>query len=317
MANAKPKANTAPVLGQRALGRHAYPISILGLGGRRLAHAPQAEAIRVVHEAVDHGVTLVETAAEYGDGRAERWLGLALAGGRRDRVTLAVQCCAPRRDYKTAMLQLDASLARLKTERIDLWLINEVIYDNDPDWIYAHGALDAAMEAREQGKVRFIGFSGHKAPHIHLKLLARGFAWDAVSIPMNPLDANFRSFERQVLPELVHRGIGVLATRPYASGAIPGSGVVKADEALRYALSLPVTTVITGAESRVVLRKSLRLATHFKPFHAGEMDELRHRARAVAGDGRFVRYKTTLEFDGPAGLAAHGYLRSRTPAKSR
>ena len=298
-----------PALEQRPLGRTGRPTSILALGTARLAHAGQRETMRVVRDAIDHGVNVIETGFEYGEGRTERWLGLALKDGYRERVTLVWQCCAHRRDYKTAMQQVDESLSRLKTDVLDVWSFHEVVYDNDPDWLYDHGGLDAAQEAREQGKTRWIAFGGHKAPHVHVKLLQRGFAWDAVAMPLNPLDATFRSFERQVLPEAVRRGIAVMATKPLAGGAIAGCRVMKPEEALRYCFSLPVSTVICGMETQAVLKKNLRLALNFRPYHAGEMDALRQKARAVAGDGRFERYKTTQEFDGLPGRIAHGYVK--------
>jgi len=298
-----------PTLENRALGHTGRGTSILALGTSRLANGGQREAMRVVREAIDHGVNVIETGWEYGEGRTERWLGLALKDGYRERVTLVWQCCAHLRDYKTAMQQVDESLGRLKTDRFDLWSFHEMIYDNDPDWLYDHGGLDAAQEAREQGKTRWISFGGHKSPHIHLKVLQRGFAWDVVQMPLNPMDATYRSFEKQVLPEVVRRGIAVMATKPIAGGALATAKAVKPDEALRYCFSLPVSTVICGMESVAVLRKNLKLAANFKPFHAGEMDALRQRAKLVAGDGRFERYKTTQDFDGLPGRVAHGFAK--------
>ena len=265
--------------------------------------------MRVVRDAIDHGVNVIETGWEYGEGRTERWLGLALKDGYREKVLLVWQCCAHLRDYKTAMQQVDESLSRLKTDVCDLWSFHEMIYDNDPDWLYDHGGLDAAQEAREQGKTRWIGFGGHKSPHIHVKVLQKGYAWDVVTMPLNPMDATFRSFERQVLPEAVRRGVAVMGTKPIAGGAIAGSRVVRPEEALRYCFSLPVSAVICGMETQAVLKRNLRLALHFKPYHAGEMDALRQKARGVAGDGRFERYKTTQDFDGLPGRVAHGYAK--------
>jgi uncharacterized protein len=291
----------------RTLGRAGGSLSILGLGTRRLAAAGQQRTIRTVREAVDRGVTVLEVAPEYADGRAERWIGLALRDGYRERVQLLWQCCAHLRDYKTAMLQLEETLRLLRTDRVDLWSFHEVIYDNDPDWIYEHGGLDAAQEAVEQGKARWVAFHGEKSPHIALKLLARGFAWDAVLMPLNPFDASFRSFEKQVLPEVIRRGAAVIGTKPLAGGAIPGCKVVKVEEAYRYAWSLPVSSVLAGVDSPEALKRTLKLAHGFKPFHAGEMDAVRQKARIAAGDGRFERYKTTQDFDGAPGLAVHGF----------
>ncbi|MBX9928323.1 MAG: aldo/keto reductase [Gemmatimonadaceae bacterium] len=303
-----PSTADLPPIERRPLGRTGATLSVLALGTRRLHELGQKEAIRLVREAIDKGVTAIEHAWEYGEGRTERWLGQALADGYREKVTLMGGCSAHLRDYKTAMAQLEETLVRLGTDRLDLWSFQEVIYDNDPDWIYDHGGLDAMQEAREQGKVRWIGFGGHKSPHIHLKLLARGFAWDAVQMPLNPLDASFRSFEKQVLPEVIKRGGGVIGTRPCASGAMLGVKSVKPEDALRYACSLPVGTVISGMDSAAVLRKNVKLAASLKPFHAGEMDAMRQKARVAAGDGRYERYKTTQEFDGVLGRIAHGFL---------
>jgi predicted aldo/keto reductase-like oxidoreductase len=294
-------------LEQRPLARQGPNSSILALGTRRLAGAGQRNALRIVREAIDHGVTLIETGHEYGDGRVERWLGLALRDGYRERVSLLWQCCAHLRDYKTSMQQFDESLRRLRTSSVEIWSFADVIYDNDPEWLYDHGGLDAAQEAREQGRARLIAFGGHKSPHIHLKLLSRGFAWDAVGMPLNPLDATFRSFERQVLPEAIRRGAAVLGCKPTAGGAIARSRTIKPGDALRYCFSLPASTIISGMDSMAILRKNIRLAAQFKPFHAGEMDALRQKARQIAGDGRFERYKTTLEFDSLPGQAAHGF----------
>ena len=299
---------------QRPLGRTGQLVSILGVGGSHLARAGQKDAIRIVREAIDQGVTFMDNAWEYGEGRSERWMGLALKEGYRERVTLMSKCCAHRRDYKTAMRQLEESLTRLRTDRIDLWQFHEIIYDNDVEWLFDHGGLDAALEAREQGKIRWIGFTGHKSPHIHLRLLARDVRWDTVQMPLNPLDASFRSFERQVLPEAVRRGIGVIGMKPLAGGAIAECKVITPEEALRYCFSLPVSTVVSGMDSIRTLRKNLRLAENFKSYHAGDMDALRQRARPVAGDGRYERYKTTQEFDGKYGLDAHGFSEAARPS---
>ncbi len=294
-------------LEQRPLGRGVLRTSILALGTGRLARAGQRMAINIVREAIDRGITAINVGHDYGGGQMERWLGLALRNGYRERVTLIWQCCAPMRDYKTSMYQFDESLRRIGTPAVDVWCFSDVIYDNDPDWIYDHGGLDAAEEAREQGRARLIAFGGHKSPHIHLKLLARGFVWDAVAMPLNPLDASFRSFERQVLPEVIRRGATVIGRKPLAGGALPRVRAMRAEEALRYSFSLPASTVVCGMESQAVLRKNIRAAAAFEPFHAGEMDAVRQKVRKVAGDGRHERYKTTLEYDGANGLAAHGY----------
>jgi len=294
-------------LEQRTLGRTGGAMTILGLGTRRLAAAGQQATIRVVREAIDAGVNVLEVSPAFADGRAERWIGLALRDGYRERVQLIWQCGAYLRDYKTSMAQFEATLGHLRTDHLEMWSFHEVIYDNDPDWIYEHGGLDAAQEARDQRRVRWIGFHGEKSPHIALKLLQRGFAWDAVLMPLNPFDASFRSFEKQVLPEVIRRGGAVIGTKALAGGAIPAGKVVKVDDAFRYVWSLPVSSVLVGCDSRPILKKTLKAAADFQLFHAGEMDAMRQKARATAGDGRCERYKTTQDFDGAPGRIAHGF----------
>ena len=296
-----------PPLEHRALGRTGAATSILALGTRRLAAAGQQATIRVIRAAIDQGVNVLEISPGFADGRAERWVGMALRDGYRERVKLIWQCAAYQRDYKASMVQLESTLSQLKTDRVELWSFHQVIYDNDPDWMYDHGGLDAAQEARDQGKTRWIAFHAEKAPHIALKLIARGFAWDAALIPLNPFDGSFRSFEKQVLPEVIRRGGAVIGTKPLAGGAVAGSKVVKPDDAFRYVWSLPVSCVLVGCDASPVLKKTLKLAANFKPFHAGEMDAVRQKSRALAGDGRFERYKTTQAFDSSAGRAAHGF----------
>lgn len=298
---------TPPPIELRSIDRAGGATTILGLSTRRLAQAGQQATVRVIREAIDAGVNVLEISPEFAEGRAERWVALALKDGYRARVQLVWQCAAYLRDYKTSMAQLERTLAALKTDRVDCWSFHQVIYDNDPDWMYDHGGLDAAQEARDQGRARWIGFHGEKSPHIALKLLGRGFNWDVALMPLNPFDGSFRSFEKQVLPEVIKRGGAVIGTKVLAGGAVAGSKVVKVDDAFRYVWSLPVSTVLVGCDSIPVLKKTLKLATTYKPFHAGEMDAVRQKARALAGDGRFERYKTTQEFDATGGLVAHGY----------
>ena len=290
----------------RTFGRSGAT-TILGLGTRRLAEAGQQATIRVIREAIDAGVNVLEISPGFADGRAEKWVALALKDGYRQKVNLIWQCAAYLRDYKHSMAQLESTLAALKTDRVEVFSFHQMIYDNDPDWLYDHGGLDAAQEAREQGRTRWIGFHGEKSPHIAIKLLARGFAWDVALMPLNPFDASFRSFEKQVLPEVIRRGGSVIGTKVLAGGAVQGSKVVKVDDAFRYVWSLPVSSVLVGCDSSPMLKKTLKAATTYEAFHAGEMDAVRAKARPMAGDGRFERYKTTLEHDAAAGLAVHGY----------
>ncbi len=295
-----------PSLELRSLGRSGAT-TILGLGTRRLADAGQQATIRVIREAIDAGVNVLEISPGFAEGRAERWVALALKDGYREKVNLVWQCAAYLRDYKTSMAQLEATLAALRTDRVEVFAFHQVNYDNDPDWMSDHGGLDAAQEARDQGRARWIGFHAEKSPHIALKLLARGFAWDVAMMPLNPFDASFRSFERQVLPEVIKRGGSVIGTKALAGGAVNGSKVVKVDDAFRYAWSLPVSSVLVGCDSAAIFKKTLKAAQAYKPFHAGEMDAVRAKARAMAGDGRFERYKTTQDFEMPAAMAVHGF----------
>lgn len=295
-----------PAIELRTFGRTGAT-TILGLGTRRLAEAGQQATIRVIREAIDAGVNVLEISPGFADGRAEKWIAMALKDGYRQKVNLIWQCAAYLRDYKHSMAQLESTLAALKTDRVEVFSFHQMIYDNDPDWLYDHGGLDAAQEARDQGRARWIGFHGEKSPHIALKLLARGFAWDVALMPLNPFDASFRSFEKQVLPEVIRRGGSVIGTKVLGGGSVQGSKVVKVDDAFRYVWSLPVSTVLVGCDSSPILKKTLKAATSYAPFHAGEMDAVRAKARPMAGDGRFERYKTTLEQDSAAGLAVHGY----------
>jgi len=296
-----------PPLERRRIGRQGGATTILGLGTRRLAEHGQQATIRVIREAIDAGVGVIELSPGFADGQAEKWVAMALKDGYREKVQLVWQCAAYLRDYKTSMAQLEATLALLKTDRVDVFSFHQVHYDNDPDWMYDHGGLDAAQEAQEQGRTRWIGFHAEKSPHIALKLMARGHAWDVALMPLNPFDGSFRSFEKQVLPEVIRRGGAVMGTKPLAGGAIPGCKVVKVEDTFRYVWSLPVSCVLVGCEDSATLKKTVKLATTYKPFHAGEMDAVRQKARATAGDGRFERYKTTQDFDSAAGRAVHGF----------
>jgi uncharacterized protein len=200
-------------------------------------------------------------------------------------------------------------LRRLKTDHLDIWQIHEVVYYNDPDLIFAPGGVaEALLLAKQQGKVRFIGFTGHKDPAIHLRMLAQDFPFDTVQMPLNCFDATFRSFETQVLPEVNRRGIAALGMKSLGgSGEMVTSGMITPEEGLRYAMSLPVATTISGMESLAVLGQNLEIARKFIPMEADEMDALRERCRAFAADGRYERFKTTKFYDGDLGRQQHGY----------
>ncbi|MDB5310911.1 MAG: Ferredoxin [Gemmataceae bacterium] len=294
---------------RRPLGKTGETVSALGLGGYHIGKAPSREAAaRILHAAIDAGVTFLDNAWEYNGGRSEEWMGAAIKG-RRDKVFLMTKVCTHGRDKTVAMRQLEESLKRLGTDHLDLWQIHEVIYENDPDLHFAKGGVVEALdEAKKAGKVRFVGFTGHKHPAVHLKMLAHDYPFDAVQMPLNCFDSTYRSFEKQVLPEVTRRGMAALGMKSLGGDAQPVlHGAVTAEEAIRYAMSLPVAVTITGVDSLEVLRQNLAVARDFKPMAPGEMDALRKRCAAVAADGRLELYKSTKMYDGDVGREQHGY----------
>jgi aryl-alcohol dehydrogenase-like predicted oxidoreductase len=295
----------------RILGRTDAEVPIMGLGGYHLGTiASKREAVRIVQAAVEGGITFLDNAWEYHDGESETLMGKALAeGGLRDEVFLMTKCCTHGRGKEAAFRQLHQSLRRLRTDHLDLWQIHEVVYENDPERHFAKdGAVEALAEAKRQGKVRFVGFTGHKSPHLHLKMLKYGFPFDTCQLPLNCFDAAFRSFEREVLPELLVRGIAPIGMKPICGEGIPArKRAVKATDALRYAMSLPVATTITGIDSMTVLRQNLGVARGFKPLSEAEMETLRRQSAPLAADGRFELYKTTAKHEGPVGRKEHGF----------
>jgi len=290
----------------RNLGRHNVQISALGFGGHHLGDAPEATAIRMVREAIDGGITFFDNCWEYHRGKTEDWMGKGLKGIR-DRVFLMTKVRTHGRDKDLAMRMLDESLRRLQTDHLDLWQIHGVAFDNDPDLFAPKGgAAEALDQAKKQGKVRFVGFTGHKDPGIHLKMLKTGYPFDAVQMPLNAFDASFHSFEQIVLPELNRRGIAPLGMKPLnGHGDAIKFGALSAEEALRYAMSLPVTTTITGIDKPEALQQNLRIAQGFTPMTSQEMQALRERVRQYATDGRFELYKLSLKFDNPEARLAH------------
>jgi aryl-alcohol dehydrogenase-like predicted oxidoreductase len=294
---------------RRPLGRTGAEVSILGVGGHHLGDFKTVEeAIRMVHEAVDAGITFFDNCWEYWNGRAEDWLGRGLKG-RRQNVFLMTKVCTHGRSANLALKMLDESLRRLQTDHLDLWQVHGVCFDNDPELAYAKGGvLEALDRAKKEGKVRFVGFTGHKDPGIHLDMIRRGYPFDAVQMPLNCLDATFRSFEKHVLPELSKRGIAALGMKPMGGTATAVKvGLVKGEEMLRYAMSLPVATTISGMDSLEVLHQNLRVASDFKPMSAEEMQTLRERCATQAADGRHEVYKLSLKFDNPQSRWPHGF----------
>jgi aryl-alcohol dehydrogenase-like predicted oxidoreductase len=288
-------------------------VSAIGLGGSHLGQVrDEALALRIVHEAVDAGVTFMDNAWEYHQGRSEELMGRALRG-RRDRMFLMTKVCTHGRDAAVAMAQLEESLRRLGTDHVDLWQVHEVAYENDPERHYAPGGvLEALDRAKREGKARFVGFTGHKDPSLHLAMLERGYAFDAAQMPLNCFDASFRSFEQRVLPELARRGVAAVGMKSLGGNArMVRERAVPAHEALRYAMSLPVATTVTGVDSLEVLRQNLGVARGLVPMTEAERAALRGRVAPLAGDGRFELYKTTAHFEGDVGRAQHGFPTQR------
>ena len=293
---------------RRQFGKTDAQLSALGLGGHHLGDAQDLEtAKRIVDRAIDAGVNFFDNCWEYHRGKSEVWMGECLKG-KRQQVFLMTKVCTHGRDKDLALKMLNESLNRLQTDHLDLWQIHGVSFENDPElFIRPNGAAEALAQAKKEGKVRFVGFTGHKDPKIHLAMLNTGFPFDAVQMPLNPFDCTFRSFEQQVLPELQKRGIAALGMKPLG-GFAPAikEGVVTAEESLRYAMSLPVATTITGIEKMDVLEQNLKIAQGFTPMSEQQMNELRNRGRQFA-DGRFEMYKVSLKYDNPEARLTHDF----------
>lgn len=276
----------------RPLGKTGVRVSLIGYGGwHAVAKKSDEESIRLMHEAVDLGITFFDNAWEYHDGRAEEVMGRALqANSLRGKVFLMTKVCA--RDYAGARKHIEDSLRRLRTDRIDLLQFHAIQYEGDAKRIL-DGGLKAALEAREAGKVRFIGFTGHRDPKAHLEMLALEFPWDTVQMPLNVLDSSYRSFEQEVLPVCLKRNIGALGMKALGGGMdapVIRAGV-SAELGRRYAMSLPVATVICGILNREQLLFHANLARHFKPLSPREFTAVVRRASPDAADGRLEAYK--------------------------
>jgi aryl-alcohol dehydrogenase-like predicted oxidoreductase len=302
---------SATGLPQRTLGRTGVKVSILCLGGWHIgAVESEEEAIRIMHTAIDEGMTFFDNAWDYHDGKSEEWMGKALAsGGRRQKVFLMTKNCE--RDYAGSMKNLEDSLRRLKTDYIDLWQFHENNYDNDPDWVFEKGGMKAALEARKQGKVRFIGFTGHKDPRIHLKMLGKPHDWDTAQMPINVCDAYFRSFQKEVVPVCLKKNVGVIGMKGLTGGHPQGRLIERAGmtatECYRYCVSLPVSTQVVGITTMAQLNEDIAMARNFKPMSAKEMDALRAKVCVEASDGRHELFKSTQVFDGPHHRKQHGF----------
>lgn len=294
---------------RKTFGRTGIQVSLFGIGGYHLGTVPsQAEANRLVHEAIDAGINFFDNAWEYHNGKSEEMLGEALQG-RRDKVFLMTKVCTHGRDKKVGVEQLEESLRRLRTDHLDLWQVHEVIYENDPELHFAKGGvLEALAQAKKDGKVRWVGFTGHKSPAIHLKMLEHDYPFDSVQMPLNCFDATYRSFEQQVLPVVQRKGMAALGMKSLGGDGQPLlHGIVTVEEALRYAMSLPVAVTISGIDSLTVLKQNLAVARGFTPMKADEKEALEKRCAKDAGDGHLELYKSTTKYDGALGREQHGY----------
>ncbi len=301
--------NSRELVPHRPLGRTGMQVSAMGLGGYHLGSSKdQQEANEIVAVAMDAGINFFDNAWDYHDGHSEEVLGNALKGKRQQAIVMT-KVCTHGRGKDVAMRQLEESLRRLQTDHLDVWQIHEVIYENDPDLIFAPGgAAEALLQAKQQGKVRAIGFTGHKDPSIHLRMLSHQFPFDTVQMPLNCLDATFRSFEKNVLPEAGAQGMAVLGMKSMGgSGEMIINGAATASDALRYAMSLPVATTISGVDSMEVLQQNLAVARGFQPMTAGEMESLREQCKMFAADGRYELFKVSKKYDGGVGRQQHHY----------
>ena len=289
----------------RTLGRTGVQVSLIGLGGWHLGFKSISDELaeRIIRTAIDNGINFMDNCWDYNEGASEIRMGNALRDGYRKRVFLMTKIDG--RTKQDAAKQLDESLKRLQVDHIDLVQHHEILRYEDPYRIFdEQGANAALIEARDAGKIRFIGFTGHKDPRIHLYMLEvakeNGFEFDAVQMPLNVMDAHYRSFEKMVLPELVAQDIGVLAMKPLANGMILKSNTVTAIECLQYAMNLPASVVITGCESMQNLEQALTAARTFKPMTSDQVTNLLAKTAAAASRGEYELFKTTSIYDGTA-----------------
>jgi len=285
----------------RLLGSTGESISAIGLGGAHIGMQPdEADSIRIIRTAIDAGINFMDNSWDYFDGVSETRMGKALRDGYRDKVFLMTKIDGQTAEAATS--QLEDCLRRLQVETIDLLQFHEIIRMQDGECIFAAGSgMEAIQKARQAGKIRYIGFTGHKSPQIHLEMLRvareNGFTFDSVQMPLNLLDAHFSSFAEKVLPKLVEAGSGVLGMKPMANGVIPASGTVSGIQCLHYAMSLPTSTVITGCESLERLEQALEAARTFRQLTEAEMAGLRAKTAGAGEDGDKEGYKTGVGYD--------------------
>jgi predicted aldo/keto reductase-like oxidoreductase len=286
----------------RTLGRTREKVSLIGLGGYHLGKQADAqESVQIIRAGLDSGINFLDNCWDYNGGESEIRMGNALRDGYRQKAFLMSKIDG--RTKVAATAQINDSLRRLQTDRIDLLQFHEVIRDTDPDRIFAPGgALEAVLEAQKAGKVRYIGFTGHKSPDIHLKMLAtaaqNGFTFDTVQMPLNVMDAHFNSFEKKVLPVLLKSDMGVLGMKPFGDHFILDSKTATAVECLHYAMNLPTSVVITGCDSLPILQQALNAARSFQPLDSSQVGALLAKTAKAAETGQFELYKTSHHFDG-------------------
>ena len=286
----------------RILGSTGEEVSVIGLGGFHIIKQNnENESIQIVRTAIDNGINFMDNSWDYNNGLSEIRMGKALRDGYRKKAFLMTKIDG--HDSKTATKQLDESLKRLQTDVIDLLQIHEVIRMSDPEIIFGpRGSMEALVEAKKAGKIRYIGFTGHKSPDIHLKMLQtardNGFKFDTLQMPLNLLDVHYNSFEKKVLPVALKDGIGVLAMKPICSGVLVQTKTVTATECLQYVMSLPVSVVITGCESLPILQQALEAARNYRPLTEESCSALLGKTAKIAIDGKYERYKTETMYDG-------------------
>src|SRR6266446_3969191 len=297
-------ADAKPEVPRRTLGRTGEKVSMVGLGGYHIgSQKDEQESVRIIRTALDSGINFLDNCWDYNGGESEVRMGKALRDGYRQRAFVMTKIDG--RTKKAAAQQLDESLRRLQTDRIDLLQFHEIIRMEDPERVFATGGgREAVVEAQKAGKVRYIGFTGHKRPDIHLKMLetadAHQFHFDAVQMPLNVMDAHYNSFQKKVLPVLVKKEIGVLGMKPMGAGIILRSKTVQPIECLHYAMSLPTSVVINGCDSVALVEQALEAARTFKPLSETQIVALLAKTKEAAQNGEFEGYKTTTNFDGTA-----------------
>jgi aryl-alcohol dehydrogenase-like predicted oxidoreductase len=289
----------------RMLGKTGVKVSCVGLGGFHLGQSKleEADMIKLFHSAIDRGINFSDNSWDYNQGESERRVGKALQGGYRDKVFVMTKFDG--RTKGSALKQLDESLQRLQVDHVDLWQFHENIRLEDPDRFFADdGAAEATMEAKKAGKVRFIGFTGHKDPSVHLRMLEladkNNFSFDTAQMPLNVMDAHFRSFGKEVMPVLVRKQIAVLGMKPMGDKHILESKTVTPLECLQFALSLPTSVVITGVDSMEILAQAFEAAKTYSSLSKADIDNILAKTATVAATGKFEPFKTTPMFDSTA-----------------